>query len=26
MLFEIPGSDKGHPQWWEGVALLGWGT
>ncbi len=24
MLFEISGSDRGHPQWWEGVAVLGW--
>jgi len=26
MLVEIPGSDRGHPQWWEGVAVLGWGA
>jgi protein O-GlcNAc transferase len=25
LLFEIPGADRGHPQWWEGVAVLGWG-
>jgi len=24
MLFEIGGADKGQPQWWEGVAVLGW--
>jgi protein O-GlcNAc transferase len=24
LLFEIPGDDNGHPQWWEGVAVLGW--
>lgn len=24
LLVEIPGSDKGYPQWWEGVAVLGW--
>ena len=24
MLFDIPGSDKGYPQWWEGVAVLAW--
>jgi precorrin-6B methylase 2 len=24
LLFEIPGEDRGHPQWWEGVAVLGW--
>lgn len=24
LLFEIPGADKGFPQWWEGVAVLGW--
>jgi len=23
-LFVIPGADKGSPQWWEGVAVLGW--
>ena len=23
-LFEIGGSGKGQPQWWEGVAVLGW--
>ncbi len=22
LLFEIPGEDRGHPQWWEGVAVL----
>jgi predicted O-methyltransferase YrrM len=25
LLFEIPGREKGHPQWWEGVAVLAWG-
>ena len=24
MLVEIPGSGKGQPQWWEGVAVLSW--
>jgi protein O-GlcNAc transferase len=24
LLFDIPGTDKGHPEWWEGVAVLGW--
>lgn len=24
LLFDIPGADNGHPQWWEGVAVLGW--
>jgi protein O-GlcNAc transferase len=24
MLFEIGGSGKGQPQWWEGVAVLAW--
>ena len=24
MLFDIPGADNGHPQWWEGVAVLAW--
>jgi predicted O-methyltransferase YrrM len=24
LLFQIPGDDNGHPQWWEGVAVLGW--
>jgi protein O-GlcNAc transferase len=24
LLFEIPGDERGHPQWWEGVAVLGW--
>ena len=24
LLFDIPGADKDHPQWWEGVAVLGW--
>ena len=24
LLFDIPGADKGHPQWWEGVAVLAW--
>jgi protein O-GlcNAc transferase len=24
MLFEIGGANKGQPQWWEGVAVLGW--
>jgi len=24
LLFEIPGWDRGYPQWWEGVAVLGW--
>jgi protein O-GlcNAc transferase len=24
MLFEIGGAAKGQPQWWEGVAVLGW--
>jgi protein O-GlcNAc transferase len=24
LLVEIPGTDKGYPQWWEGVAVLGW--
>jgi len=24
LLVEIPGWDRGHPQWWEGVAVLGW--
>jgi predicted O-methyltransferase YrrM len=23
-LFVIPGADKGSPQWWAGVAVLGW--
>jgi predicted O-methyltransferase YrrM len=23
-LLVIPGADKGSPQWWEGVAVLGW--
>jgi protein O-GlcNAc transferase len=26
MLFEIGGEPKGQPQWWEGVAVLGWGA
>ena len=24
MLVEIPGFDRGFPQWWSGVAVLGW--
>jgi predicted O-methyltransferase YrrM len=24
LLFDIPGGDRGSPQWWEGVAVLGW--
>lgn len=24
LLFEIGGAPKGQPQWWEGVAVLGW--
>jgi protein O-GlcNAc transferase len=24
LLFEIGGESKGQPQWWEGVAVLGW--
>ena len=24
LLFEIPGANHGHPQWWAGVAVLGW--
>jgi predicted O-methyltransferase YrrM len=24
LLIEIPGADNGHPQWWAGVAALGW--
>jgi protein O-GlcNAc transferase len=24
LLFELPGRDRGNPQWWEGVAVLGW--
>jgi protein O-GlcNAc transferase len=24
LLFELPGADGGAPQWWEGVAVLGW--
>ena len=24
MLFEIGGAGRGQPQWWEGVAVLGW--
>jgi protein O-GlcNAc transferase len=24
LLFDIPGTDRGAPQWWEGVAVLGW--
>jgi protein O-GlcNAc transferase len=23
LLFDIPGGDRGHPQWWDGVAVLG---
>jgi hypothetical protein len=23
-LFELGGADQGQPQWWEGVAVLGW--
>ena len=24
LLFEIGGESKGQPQWWEGMAVLGW--
>jgi predicted O-methyltransferase YrrM len=24
LLFDIPGEDRGEPQWWAGVAVLGW--
>jgi protein O-GlcNAc transferase len=24
LLFDLPGVDRGHPQWWDGVAVLGW--
>ena len=24
LVLEIPGESKGHPQWWEGMAVLGW--
>ena len=24
LLFDSPGGDRGSPQWWEGVAVLGW--
>ena len=24
LLFDIPGGDQGEPQWWDGVAVLGW--
>jgi methyltransferase family protein len=24
LLFDIAGGDRGHPQWWDGVAVLGW--
>jgi predicted O-methyltransferase YrrM len=24
LLFDIPGRDRGSPQWWDGVAVLGW--
>jgi predicted O-methyltransferase YrrM len=24
LLFDIAGTDKGQPQWWEGVAVLAW--
>ncbi len=24
LLFEIPGWDRGYPQWWEGIAVIGW--
>ncbi len=24
LLFEIPGADRDHPEWWEGVAVLAW--
>jgi hypothetical protein len=24
MLVELPGAEKGRPQWWDGVAVLGW--
>jgi protein O-GlcNAc transferase len=24
LLFDIPGGDRGEPQWWDGVAVLGW--
>jgi protein O-GlcNAc transferase len=24
LLFDIPGGDRGRPQWWDGVAVLGW--
>ena len=24
LLFDIPGGDRGNPQWWDGVAVLGW--
>ena len=24
LLFDIPGGDRGQPQWWDGVAVLGW--
>lgn len=24
MLIEIPGGDRGYPQWWEGAAVLAW--
>jgi protein O-GlcNAc transferase len=23
LLFDIPGGDRGHPQWWDGVAVIG---
>jgi predicted O-methyltransferase YrrM len=24
VLVEIPGHERGHPQWWDGVTVLGW--
>lgn len=24
LLFDIPGHERGHPEWWDGVAVLGW--
>jgi predicted O-methyltransferase YrrM len=24
LLFDLPGHERGHPEWWDGVAVLGW--
>ncbi len=24
LIFDIPGGDRGNPQWWDGVAVVGW--